>query len=118
MRPIKARSKRRPRRRGIAKEENEGETRKKERETGKEKQKSAEYSRRKRKVGRIGLKSVWRKSEMEASMVIKGLSKCGGDGVVVFVEPIGSGQSGNGGGRGEYGVNSEQSLRLKREGFI
>lgn len=73
MRPIKAMSRRRPRMRGIDREEKEREARNMERDTGKEKRKSAEYSRRRRrKVGRMGLNSVWRKWEMVASSVIRG----------------------------------------------
>lgn len=59
--------------RGIDREEKEREARNMERDTGKEKRKSAEYSRRRRrKVGRMGLNSVWRKWEMVASSVIRG----------------------------------------------
>ncbi|KAE8671543.1 40S ribosomal protein S27 [Hibiscus syriacus] len=73
MRPIKVQSRRWPRMRGTAKDEKEGEARKRAMETGKVNWKSAEYSRRrKRKAGRIGLKSLWRKSETEASIVIRG----------------------------------------------
>ncbi|KAK5777565.1 hypothetical protein PVK06_045532 [Gossypium arboreum] len=90
MRPIKARSRRWPRMKGMNRDEKEGEARNRERETGKENRKSAEYSRRRRrKIGKIGLKSVWRKSETEASMVIRGFRKDGNDVVVVSGDPIG-----------------------------
>lgn len=59
--PIRARSTRRPRRKGVKKGNREGEARRRERESGKDNRKSAEYSRtRRKKAGRKGLKSVWR----------------------------------------------------------
>ena len=96
MRPIKARSRRRPRMRGLDREEKEGEVRKRESETGKEKRKSAEYSmRRRRKVGRMGLNSVWRKWETVASRLIREWRNGSDDGVAVFDgEPIGGGGKG------------------------
>ena len=82
--------------RGLDREEKEGEARKRESETGKEKRKSAEYSRRRRrKVGRMGLNSVWRKRETVASRVIRGWRNGGDDEVA---DPDLDGESiGNGG---------------------